>query len=121
MSEGGHGIGLIEGISGKPGERKMVENVKNDSLFKLLNETIPIKGKLQDFTTTPTTNNGKSVTGIDVVVDRHRQEIRNPDSWPHVVKNGFMFSPDANTSSHQPAKPPLSHLNRTYFQEIEID
>ncbi|KAI7964107.1 hypothetical protein MJO29_004534 [Puccinia striiformis f. sp. tritici] len=115
MSEGGHGIGLIEGISGKPGERKMVENVvtTEERLAIQASEredpkliTCSKTGKLQDFTTTPTTNNGKSVTGIDVVVDRHRQEIRNPDSWPHVVKNGFMFSPDANTSSHQPAKPP---------------
>ncbi|KAI9611067.1 hypothetical protein H4Q26_008914 [Puccinia striiformis f. sp. tritici PST-130] len=94
MSEGGHGIGLIEGISGKPGERKMVENVVTTEERLAIQASEREDPKLITF------------TGIDVVVDRHRQEIRNPDFWPHVVKNGFMFSPDANTSSHQPAKPP---------------
>ncbi|PLW54720.1 hypothetical protein PCANC_11691 [Puccinia coronata f. sp. avenae] len=113
MSEGGHGVGLIEGISGKPGERKMVENVVTAE------ERLAIQAGQEPKLITGNTHNvkpddsypqnlkpGKSVTAIDVTTDRHQQPIKNPDAWPHVTRNALMFAPDANTSSHQPAKPP---------------
>ncbi|KAA1110858.1 hypothetical protein PGT21_033009 [Puccinia graminis f. sp. tritici] len=108
MAEGGHGIGLIEGISGKPGERKMVENVvtTEERLAIQAGEGPKLITNGQNNPTPQSTIVGKSATAIDLVTDRHSQPIKNPDSWPHVTRNALMFSPDANTSSHQPAKPP---------------
>ncbi|OAV86836.1 hypothetical protein PTTG_07470 [Puccinia triticina 1-1 BBBD Race 1] len=117
MAEGGHGVGLIEGISGKPGERKMIENVvtteerlaiqAGEDPMKLITDGQPPQTKASGTTTTTTASStGKSATAIDLVTDRHSQPIKNPDSWPHVTRNALMFSPDANISSHQPPKPP---------------
>ncbi|KNZ56165.1 hypothetical protein VP01_2480g6 [Puccinia sorghi] len=94
MSQGGHGIGLIEGIPGKPGERKMVENVvtTEERLAiqagheppKLITDRRPNPTQAHNFTS------GKSLTAIDLVANRHEQPIKNPDSWPHVTRNALI-------------------------------
>jgi hypothetical protein len=112
MSEGGHGVGLIEGISSKPGERKMVGNVvtAEERLAipagqepKLIAANSPsVKPDSHPLNLKP----GNSVTAICVTPDLHHQPIKNSDAWSPRDPERADVSAPANTSSHQPAKPP---------------
>ncbi|KAH9825036.1 nuclear protein DGCR14, partial [Melampsora americana] len=127
MTEGGKGVGLIEGMSGKPGERKMIENVitKDERLAIEAEDRDSIKLILDtpNSTSNPTTDNqltssdpdhearrskgkGRAVTAIDLAVAPNAQPVKNPNAWPHVTRNALMFAPDANISSHQSMPPP---------------
>ncbi|CAH7669903.1 nuclear protein Es2-domain-containing protein [Phakopsora pachyrhizi] len=120
MTEGGKGVGIIEGISGKPGERKMVENVltreerlaieaSSNDVPKLITQSDEILKPLRASSSdgVKSTNlKGKSVSVLDDLTDPESQPIKNPESWHHETRNALMFAPDANSSTNQLAKPP---------------
>ncbi|MBW0472951.1 hypothetical protein O181_012666 [Austropuccinia psidii MF-1] len=115
MSTGGQGVGLLEGISGKPGERKMIENVitKEERLAiettnqqNLITQNDTPSMAQSSHSSPIIQENRKSVTAIDLASDPRLQPINNTESWPHVTRNALMFTPDANVSSHQPAQLP---------------
>ncbi|KAG0150220.1 hypothetical protein CROQUDRAFT_58426 [Cronartium quercuum f. sp. fusiforme G11] len=128
MTKGGQGVGLIEGMSGKPGERKMVENVVTkeerlaieasevEALKMILNkpdsdvasgsDTLDINPEQPSNLDSQNKGKGRAVTNIDSAVAPNAQPIRNPNAWPHVTRNALMFAPDANIAPHQVAQPP---------------
>lgn len=115
MAEGEEGVGLIEGMSGRPGERKMVDNVVTrqerlgiEASQRATPKLLLDRPDSEDLGTSKQPRGAKPVTNIDVQVSAKTQPVKNPNAWHHVTRNALMFGPDANLLAHEkPAPPPF--------------
>lgn len=111
MADGEGGIGLVEGASGRPGERRMVEGVvtREERLAIEAGDMPPpklITARGETGEEVPDQSSSAEVVGPPSKRRKGDPNTETVSTWPHTTRNAFMYGPGAERPIHEPMPPP---------------